>query len=370
MVSGMDILEYFVSNPGLFHLAEHIISFLDDTSVANLRLVSKYSNELLENIWRNRARKEASRLCEQKLKIYADEAFNEIELSIFESWPEWKNALREIENLQDLSDVIYLLSSYVDSAESYQRLSLCFLISTKSCPLHFLAEDGLSDLYCSRERRTFRVFKILLETSLDFNVCDDDGNTPLHRACARTSKRVVELILNNAVKKGINVKAINYDNETIVHAAMFNHWESEMEVEMDQKVLKHLFERRHEFGFNICQVDQDGANILHVVCANENIETVEIMLQWAMEQGINVNDLCREGGIGTFLHHACHYNPKVALFLLESCDKYGLTRRVLSSMANVLNDHDELPIDLVKQDQAREETRLRHKLIQELEKYT
>ena len=87
MVSGMDILEYLVSNPGLFHLAEHIVSFLDDTSVAHLRLVSKYSNELLENIWRNRARKEASRLCEQKLKIYADEAFNEIELSIFESWP-------------------------------------------------------------------------------------------------------------------------------------------------------------------------------------------------------------------------------------------------------------------------------------------
>ena len=104
MVSGMDILEYLVSNPGLFHLAEHIVSFLDDTSVAHLRLVSKYSNELLENIWRNRARKEAFRLCEQKLTIYADEAFNEIEISIFKSWPEWKNALREIENLPHWSE--------------------------------------------------------------------------------------------------------------------------------------------------------------------------------------------------------------------------------------------------------------------------
>ena len=368
MVSGMDILEYLVSNSGLFHLAEHIISFLNDTSVARCRLVSKGFNEFLVNIWRNRAQREAFRLCEEKLEIYADDTFERrIEVTIFECWPEWKNALREIENLHDLSDVINLLKEYVESSETYEKLSLCAGWTVKSSPLHFVASDGPNFLW--EEKKKVRLFKILLETSLDFNVCDDDGNTILHRACEWRSKEVVEFLLNNAVKKGINVRAFNDDNETIVHYAMMNHYDSEC----DRKVLKHLFERRHEFDFDISQDNYMDVNILHVSCGycNENnIETVEIMLQWAMEQGINVNDLCREGGVGNILHHACYYNPEIALFLLESCDKYGLTRTVLSSMANVLNYHDELPIDRVKKVQAIEETSVRRKLMQELEKYT
>ena len=84
-------------------------------------------------------------------------------------------------------------------------------------------------------------------------------------------------------------------------------------------------------------------------------------------------DCCREGGVGNILHHACYYNPEIALFLLESCDKYGLTRSVLSSMANVINEYDDLPIDyaeLMMQAHDEEGTRLYHKLIRELEKYT
>ena len=374
MISGMDILENLVSNSGFFHLAEHIVSFLDDTSVAHLRLVSKYSNELLENIWRNRAQREASRLCNQKLEIFEDDTKErKVEISIFESWPDWKNALREIENLRDLSDVINLLKEYVHYGEFSHSLSLDSEKTVKSSPLHFVAEPGLNEE--NEEKVKLRLFEILLETSLDFNVCDDDGNTPLHKACNWRSKEVVELLLNNAVAKGINVKTFNHANETIVHSAIFNNREKELEIELDQRVLKHLFERRHEFGINVCQVDQNGANILHVVCGCNiwNIETVEIMLQWAMEQGINVNDFCREGGMGTFLHHACYYNTKTALFLLESCDKYGLTRSVLTSMANVINEYDDLPIDyaeLMMQAHDEEGTRLYHKLIRELEKYT
>ena len=358
----MDILEKLFCNPGLFHVAEHIVSFLDDMSVAHLRLVSKYSNDFLVNIWQNRAQREASRLCKQKLEIFEDATEErKVEISIFEFWPEWKNALREIETLEDISDIIHVLKNYVDYSICYESLSGKHY-SSKSSPLHFVAEDD--DVYISnQEKVSIRYFEILLGTSLDFNVCDDKDNTPLHRACECGSKEVVELLLDNVVKKGINVKAVNQFNDTIVHCALQNE-------EYGGKVLKHLFERRKEFDFDISQVNhRDGDNVLHVICCFECIETLEMMFEWSMEQGINVNDVNSDGD--NILHLACGYNPKRALFLLESCDKYGLNKSVLASMANVTNNQNERPIDILMNEHPFvKKTRLGRKLIQELEKYT
>ena len=157
MVSGMDILEKLFCNPGLFHVAEHIVSFLDDMSVAHLRLVSKYSNDFLVNIWQNRAQKEAFRLCKQKLEIFEDATEErKVEISIFDYWPEWKNALREIMVLQDLSDVINLLKEYVESSETYEKLSLCAGWTVKSSPLHFVASDGPNFLWEEKKSQTFQ----------------------------------------------------------------------------------------------------------------------------------------------------------------------------------------------------------------------
>ena len=357
MVSGMDTLEKLFCNPGLFHLAEHIVSFLENTSVAQCRLVSKDYNEFLMNTWQNRAQQEAFRLCKQKLEIFEDATEErKVEISIFDYWPEWKNALREIEILQDLSDIIILLKNYVDFSICYESLSEKHY-SSKSSPLHFIAETG--DV-C---KVSIRDFKILLRTSLDFNVSDDKDNTPLHRACECGSKEVVELLLNNAVKKGINVKAVNQFNDTIVHCALQNE-------EYGEKVLKHLFERRKEFDFDISQVNhRDGDNILHVIICLDMIETFEMMFEWSVEQGINVNDVNSDGD--NILHLACGYNPKRALFLLENCDKYGLNKSVLASLANVTNNQNERPIDILMNEHPFvKKTKLGRKLIQELEKYT
>ena len=70
MMEEFNILETLFSNPGLSHVAEHVISFLDDKSVAQYRLVSKTSCEFLDNIWRDRMLRAARQLCKKKFEVY------------------------------------------------------------------------------------------------------------------------------------------------------------------------------------------------------------------------------------------------------------------------------------------------------------
>ena len=114
----VNILATLFSNPGLLHLADHIISFLDDKSVGQYRLVSKNSCEFLENIWNDRILRAARQLCQRKFEVYKNYDHSDfgidhgakIETCIFELWPDWKNALFEIQSFEDLNVVIYLLS--------------------------------------------------------------------------------------------------------------------------------------------------------------------------------------------------------------------------------------------------------------------
>ena len=60
----MDILEKLYRNSGLLHVAEHVIGFMDNSTVAQCRLVNKESNEFLAKIWQARVMEEAQKLCE------------------------------------------------------------------------------------------------------------------------------------------------------------------------------------------------------------------------------------------------------------------------------------------------------------------
>merc|ERR1712062_393487 len=66
----VNILATLFSNPGLLHVAEHVISFLDDKSAGQYRLVSKKSCEFLNNIWRDRMLRTAKQLCKKKFEVY------------------------------------------------------------------------------------------------------------------------------------------------------------------------------------------------------------------------------------------------------------------------------------------------------------
>ena len=136
----MDILERLICNPGLIHAAHHIVSFMDDKTVAQCRCVSKFHHEFLMDTFQKRKDtfhetksklfREAQSQCEIKVKFVTN-AFGAmdntvIEGCIFEFWPEWKVVLTEINMLQDLSDVVYFLRQY-EISHSY-RTTYCITL--------------------------------------------------------------------------------------------------------------------------------------------------------------------------------------------------------------------------------------------------
>ena len=356
----INILETLFSNPGLCHVAEHIVSFLDDKSVAQYRLVSKTSCEHLDNIWRDRMLQAARQLCQKKFEVYewAQAQFFQsnmedlgpiIQRCIFELWPDWKNALLEIKSFEDMNVVIYLLQQYFTQWESSSDLEF------KTSPLHFAAEHCA--LFEEKESLlSLKIFKILLETSLDFSVllCIEEGSTPFLHACERGSKEVVEFLLDNAVKKGIEVQIFTPTGSHITAAtcAVLN----------DAAMVKYLFDRRNEFDFG---VSHDDLNI--AAMQNRGTGTFEIILEWLMEKGVPVD---QEYAGRNVLHNACQNNSEVALFLLQNYEKFGIERSVVLSMTNSTDGENKRPIDLARESVWAWGAKFTERLIQELENFT
>ena len=364
----MDILEKLYKNSGLLHVAEHVVQFMDSKTMAKCRLVNKELHDLVDKCFRKRAVQELQRLCEKTFQVSdnnnmdfeQDPAEEPLETCVFNLWPEWKNVVHEIK-LEDYKPVILLLENFCDW--NYQ--------SSKPSPL-FLA-DELAD-----EDETFmaKALEILASTSLDFTLRDEENNTVLHKACELGTKEVVETLLNNAVKKGINANAVNEANYTIVVCAILNNiYAYHTSKTNGKEIIRHLFERRNEFNFDIYHVNQgdlDGS-ILHFA-SKTCIETFEIILEWAIEKGIDVSDVNSEGD--TILHYTCKHNSEAALVLLESCDKFGFDRSVMASMANATNQMNKRPFDLARQRFMKRITlsvnraqRIGRKVIEELKKY-
>ena len=402
-----NILETLFSNPGLCHVAEHVISYLDDKSVAQYRLVSKQSCQFLVNIWRDRMLTEGKRLCQKKFTVYEIESPEcdrryprpRIETCIFELWPDWKNALLEITSLENLNVVIYLLQQYfIPSPCTVGKMiqtKRSLHMGLRRSPLHFAARH-ISSLLSQK------VFKVLLETSLDFNVCIYTSRTPFHEVCQHGSKEVVELILDNAVKKGINVTAGTCDDtcsQYPVGKAIRN--------TNDPHIVKLLFERRKEFDFHLCynnlELALKNTDPFDLWSERNGVETFEMVLKWSIEKGVPVDTVktvnTEDGSEAQagLLNRACEYSLAAALIILQSHEKYGLDKSVLASMAltpalnlKYGNDGYKLPIESAKRSIAvlvklrsfskkaflenegiiKEIKLLGQKLIHELEKYS
>ena len=364
------MLERLICNPGLVHVAHHIVSFMDDKTVAQCRRVSKFHHDFLMDTFQKRKDtlhetkskllREAQSQCEIKVKFVTN-AFGAmdntvIEGSIFDFWPEWKVVLTEIKKLQDLSDVVYFLRQYITEVKPHEMMEDEEVLPLLT-PLQFMVEHQF--YYFKEKSQVARFFGALMETSLDFNEWDEDFNTPLLKACSDGSKDIVEFLLDNAVKKGIHVTSSNRDGDTIVHCALHN-----------DEILEHLFDRRKEFGFDIKKHYESGDNIFYdIFKEGENYKTFEIMLRWAMEQGISVSHVNNVNE--NMLHRGLIWGPDIILLFLQKCDMYGL-KETVASMANVARQNGQKPIDMVKEGISLKmmDEKLGNQLIAELEKYT
>ena len=65
----MDILEKLYKNSGLLHVAEHVVQFMDNSTMAQCRLVNKELHDLVDKCFRKRAVQELQRLCEKTFQV-------------------------------------------------------------------------------------------------------------------------------------------------------------------------------------------------------------------------------------------------------------------------------------------------------------
>ena len=361
----MDILEKLYRNSGLLHVAEHVIGFMDNSTVAQCRLVNKESNEFLSKIWQARVMEEAQKLCELKFETCSAEINKgdrsespdpeeKCEKSIFELWPDWKVALKEITSCDDLCRVTSFLQQYI-SKRTYR-----FTFTYIGSPLHFAARNPRGDWA--------DVIEILTSTSLDFNEYEALQRFPsiLHSACLYGHQDTVKILMKSAAKKDIDVNALVPEtNWSIVHSAIRHE-----EKKPGHPVLKCLYNHRKEFDFDFSQPLPTGTPILHFSIGSDSfqLEAFEIMVQWVQETGISLSavDDCGEN----IIHYACASAPEAALLMLEWGDKckFGFDRNLLTSMLRTTNNDDKRPIDLAKS--TRLPSKRRNTWIQVLEKYT
>ena len=357
-LSGMDILEKLYRNPGLLHVAEHVVEFMDNSTVAQCRLVNKESNEFLAKIWLARVKEEAQKLCEIKFEALVaeyesdgDDRFEETSInSIFELWPDWKVALKEITSCEDMCSVTYFLHQYI--SRRLKSRPLPYIAS----PIHFAARNPTG--------HWSNIIEILISTSLNFKRHDIFHSFPnvLHTACHDGHEDTVKILMKNASKKGIDINALVPElNWSIVHSAMKNKIRKP-----GNPVLKCLFDLRKEFDFDFSQPLVFGTPILHFSIGSTRLETFEIMVQWAHEIGHSLSAVNQRGE--NILHRACESAPKKALLMLELSNKskFGFDRNLLASLLGATNNFGERPIDKAKNN--RLPKKRRKTLIQELEK--
>ena len=206
----MDILQKLYQNSGLIHVAENVVHFMDNSTVAGLRLVSKETNEFLTQIWqdrhetwRNNALAEARKLCQMKFdskKRNQEGAY--VQTSIFEKWPHWETALDEM-NSKQIKAATFLLNEYMGVTQAGSPFGIGSQPVGTCSPLHYAVEQ--SGITWQSDRSIWaKLIDILIHTSLDFNAEDDRfGDNLLLNACNVGSRECVEVLLNNADKKGI-----------------------------------------------------------------------------------------------------------------------------------------------------------------------
>ena len=157
-----------------------------------------------------------------------------------------------LNSLLCLSIVQYLISYNPE-------LMLC-KDSEERTSLHTACQHGQTEVVNIHIQNLKKVTDINL-----FEVIDANGNTPLHLACERESKAVVQLLVDH----GGNITAVNIKGETSVHTAAQHKSVEIMKLLLDKEV-NTLIELK----------DHCGCTPLHHAAENNQPEIIKYLYEW------------------------------------------------------------------------------------------
>ena len=304
-------LHKLISNQGYDCIVETIFSQMDPTTLAQCRLVSKSWKALIDN-------RKSLLICQFKqltqIRFDCPEAkvwyklrrivVSQRKLSVLELFPEFKQVLVDLERngtQHDFKSIVVLMKDYAKH-QSFPvgklQVSLNVYKRISRSPLHLAIEDGNQEF----------VKVLMRRTNFDFQspVLFNGQMVATYLGLAVRNQAIVELFLDYAIAKGLNLNISDGQGRTAFHYAC---------IHGKLEVVKLFLEKVEEefLGANI--LDREGYSPLHLACIGNKPKNVQYLLTLSMQFDINAID--RNGW--TLLHLAAkHGYDKVVQVILDA----------------------------------------------------
>ena len=346
---------------GLYHIASQIISYLEDPE--DLLACSQVSQECHDLIFKS-----------QHENLLRD--LNELrnEPAFLEYFPDWSQVFQYFENLQNYPKTYHFITFMKifnqNTLGQFAQWRYDFIASDLNGDrLHRLGDsddendnqepnpeilfEELEESFIPRFHpltvaigcNNLKILRFITESPANVDpVYNWDQITPMIQACMEknTSPKIIDLLLQNVVKKGIDLKATNKDpgrSYTALHHAIINqHGYAALELikfaidkprfkfiilpdtftkackylsKVKPEVIEHLIVYSNLLGVNLnAKTKKRAYSGLHLILQlkDPNVQLVKFILDNADEYGIDVNQVDNKG-----------YTP-----LLYACKKWNL----------------------------------------------
>nr|XP_034328415.1 uncharacterized protein LOC117689960 [Crassostrea gigas] len=151
-----------------------------------------------------------------------------------------------------------------------------FYLLSNGADVNLCDEDGASPLYKACQNEHDSIVQLLLSNGADINLCDEDGASPLYIACQNGHDYTVKLLLSN----GADINLCDEDEASPLYIACRNRHDSIVQLLLSNGA-----------DINLCDEDKDGASPLYIACRNRHDSIVQLLLK----NGADINLFDKNG---------------------------------------------------------------------------
>ena len=321
-------LEEFIANPGLCHIVKNISSFLDLQSLAQCRLVSQTWRGLIDNDrpWQifqlEFIHNQEKWKCKSKNKNKPKG-----KTTIKEVFPKWNAFITKISqrlSIPTLKELVRHMWSYLsDDYLSYRRHPFLHAIEESNIQFVQLLIDCGIDLKMRDAKKwtplhyacmhgNIQMVKLIAKHIPNFDTTSvtNKGWTIFHMAVRNQDPHVAKLILNSFRFENIRD---GFGWTMLQHAVGFG----------SKKVIQFLIDNQRKIGLNMEErfdhnPEANRATILHIACGSRDITIVDQIKKALEETNSNVGFDTRDTHNWSPLHNACyHGTSNVVIQLLQ-----------------------------------------------------
>ena len=268
-----NIIEKLLSNHGLLHVGENILSLLNANNLGQCRLVCTSWRNFIDN-YRPWLILQLSYIHthEKSYIDYSVKGSPKIKATIQNRFPEWTDFILQSSKTQCISRLKIIVKELWKYFKNESE-------SKNKCPFHTAVAKSKVGFV-----------QMLIDCGIDLEMKSPKGWTSLHMACMYSNIEMVAMLTKNMPT--FNAKSRTIAGETIFHMAVEND---------DPRVLQLMLDT---YRFENIK-DENGWTILHTAayCGPKN--TLLLLLELLQKIGLNIDERTNKGG--TVLHIACKY---------------------------------------------------------------